>query len=184
MMQEIEYVFPDDDEGRLIEPTLSEIRKNDLIEAVMTIGDIYAAAADIGITRSTLTKAKEEDPSLEDDLEIAVGRYKATILRRLQSLALNGWEKAVLGGRNKDQVVATDTIPSDKAMELLAKMHFADEMALVTRQRIQKQEIPAGSAAKVNFDQLTRTERRQLEVLMRKAVEGPPKKLKAEEDDE
>lgn len=183
MASEIEYVFPEDEDGQLVELSLSDIQRASLLDAVLEIGDIYAAAATIGVTRSVLAKAKTEDPTLEDDLEIAIGRYKATILRRLQSLALQGWEKAIIGGRHKDEIIGTDTIPSDKAMELLAKMHFADEMALVTRQRIQRQELPAGTAAKVNFDQLSRTERRQLEVLMRKAVEGPPKKLSAEEDE-
>lgn len=177
--------FFDPDSNDIVE--ITEQKKAELIGAVEELGMLEAAASEVGLTVTMIQEAATRDPRLVVDLELAKGRYKASILRRLSHLAFNGFEKAIVGGRNRDEILGTDVIPSDKALELLARMQFADELAIVTRQKI-KAEMTAkalkSDQIQPDVSKLSRSERKILDGLMDRMLKvvGPQKDLDDEDD--
>lgn len=149
---------------------LSTVRRTELIGGIEELGMIEAAAAEIGLTMDMVADAIAQDPRLQADISIAIGKYRASVLRRLGHLAFRGSEKAIVGGRNKDQILGCDNIPNDKAMELISKMQFADELAIVTRQRIKAELTPGTSdEVKVDLSRLDRKRRKELDAIFREA---------------
>ena len=169
MSSEIVVLESEDDDALIV--GIDHLKKLELLAFIEEIGDVPSACAQLNITATMLHQAREYDSDLDSEIELAKGRYRASLLRRLQDLALNGWRKAIVGGKGRDVIVGYDEMPSDKAMEILARMHFADEMAMVTRQRITKTDLPAQAAMTANFDNLDKKDRRDLERLIKKAIE-------------
>ena len=172
MSQELTYLFDENTSGDV---EFSEVKRAELLEAIEEIGAVAPAAAEVGLTIDMLVSVVNRDPRLEADIALAGEKYRARLLRRMQDLAFNGTPKMVVGGKNRDIPIGEDIIPNDKALELLAKMKFADDLAIVTRQRISQEVNLRGSKDEVqaDFDQLTREERKQMAELMRKAKKIP-----------
>ena len=167
MTDDIAYLFQEDT-GDLM--AMDAVKRAELLNGIETLGMVQAAAAEIGLTLSMVGDALSQDPRLEADIEIAMGKYKASVLRRMTHLAFEGSEKAIVGGKNKDEILGTDIVPNDKALDILSRMQFADELAIVTRQRIQAELKASGKdEVKADFSKLSREDRKQLEVLFSKA---------------
>lgn len=155
--------------------TFSELQRTDLIQGIEQIGSVIAAAAEIGITKAMLQDAISQDPRLAADIELATGRYQANILRRTADLAYNGSRKAVVGGKDKE-IVGYDEVPNDTALKLITQMHFADELATVTRQRLTVTPVDATAGqAQMDVSLLDREERKQLAKILHKAKKNVDK---------
>lgn len=167
MTADLTYLYSEDSTDIV---GMDAIKRAELLNGVEELGMIEAAASEIGLSMDMVADAIAQDPRLQADLAIAQGRYRASVLRRMRQLAFEGSEKAIVGGRNKDQILGTDVIPNDKALDIISRMQFADELAIVTRQRIKAELSPgAKDEVKADFSQLTREERKQMEGLFLKA---------------
>lgn len=168
------YQLFDEDTNDLV--TLDDIKRAELLDGVEQLGMVEAAAAEIGLTLDDVINAVDMDPRLETDINIAKGKYKASILRRMSHLAFEGSPKHVFAGKNRD-IPYQDIIPNDKAMELVAKMQFSDELALVTRQRITA-DVKESGRPQVGLDVslLPRKDREKFDDLMKKAHDLSRKK--------
>ena len=131
MSEEVAYLF-EEEPGDIT--VMDAVKRIDLLNGIEELGMVEAAAAEVGLTMPMLSDAVARDPRLKTDIALAQSRYKAQTLRRLRHLAFQGSEKAIPGGKNKDEIIGIDIIPNDKALELVARMQFADELAMVTRQ--------------------------------------------------
>ncbi|MGI9493720.1 MAG: hypothetical protein ACR2QF_15085 [Geminicoccaceae bacterium] len=167
MSTELTYLF-DEDTNDLV--SMDSIKRHELLSGIEDMGMIEAAASEIGLTLDMIADAIAADPRLEADIQIAQGKYKAAVLRRMAELAFQGSRKAVVGGKNRDVIIGQDEIPNDKALEIISRMQFADELAIVTRQRITAELKASGKdEVKADFSKLDRDDRKQLESLFKKA---------------
>lgn len=167
MSGDLTYLF-DEEAGDIT--TMDAVKRVELLNGVEELGMIQPAAAEVGLTMEMVADAIAQDPRLQTDISLAQGRYKAGVLRRLRHLAEEGSLKAIVGGKNKDEILGNDVIPNDKAMDILSRMQFADELAIVTRQRI-KAELASGTTdeLKVDLSRLDREDRKAMDTLFRKA---------------
>lgn len=124
-----------------VEGGLDDIAKQTLLETVEEIGHVEDACADCRITANMLITAIQVDPTLNDDLHIALGRFRASMRRRVKHLALNGFEQPIIGGPKKNEVVAYATVPDAKALDVMSKMHFSKDMAQYTRNEIKTKDV-------------------------------------------
>ena len=164
---DIAYLFEEETADVVV---FSDQQRHDLLGGIEQIGMPSAAAAELGITQDMLNDAMKLDSRLAGDIELAVGRYRANILRRTAELAFEGSTKAIVGGKNKDDIIGHDVIPNDTALKIITQMHFADDLAQVTRQRLTVSPVEqGGDSFKADFSKLERSDRRQLERLIKKA---------------
>ena len=175
MSDSILNIFDDDAEDLV---TLDEAKRHELLAGIEELGMVEPAASEIGLTLDMVLDAVSMDPRLDVDIKLAIGRYKAGILRRTKELAFYGSKKMVLGGKNRDVDMGYDEIPNDKALELLSKMQFPDELAVVTKQRIRSEVKPITGTQEVEFDwgKLEPADRKTLEGLFFKAKKLVEKK--------
>lgn len=117
-------------------PGFDELTTLKFLEAVEELGDVTDALATCHLTRDDLLDATEVDPALEGSIEVRKGRFKAELRRRFRELAMHGVEVPIIGGKDKDEVVATQTITDPTAMKIVSQMYFSPDMAQYTRQAI------------------------------------------------
>lgn len=167
MSNDVTYLF-DTETGDL--SSIDSIKRHDLLAKVEETGMLGPSAAEVGLTLDMIADAIANDPRLETDIALAQGRYQASVLRRMRELAFEGSEKAIVGGKNKDEILGSDKIPNDTALKLIAQLQFGDELAIVTRQRLTA-EVKTASKDQVSadFSLLPRKERRELEAIFKKA---------------
>lgn len=169
MPSDLAYLFEDDKTSDLV--GFDSLKRTELLSRVEELGMIEAAAAEIGLTIEAVRDAMAADSRLDADLRLAVGRYKASVLRRITDLAFNGSKRAIVGGKNRDIILGADDVPSDKAMELISKMQFSNELATVSRQRITADVTTTETkrGKKTDFSALSREDRKEVEVLFKRA---------------
>jgi hypothetical protein len=149
---------------------LDAVKRAEFLGFVEELGMVEPAGAMVGLTIADIQNAMEGDSRLQTDILLAVGRYKANFLRRMNHLAFEGSEKMVVGGKDRNIPIGVDVIPNDAALKLLAQMKFGDDLAIVTRQRIEAEMKPSGSdQVQADFSQLTGDERKDMARLMKKA---------------
>lgn len=176
------------DIAHLFEPSenpiavLDEVTRTYLLGQIEDIGGVEEACAMANITPSQYADALAADPMLETDVQMSQARYRADLLRRMKHLALEGYEKSIVGGKEKDTILGHDVVPEPKAMELLAKIHFADALAIVTRQRITKTDVSAQDSVKADFSSLGAKDRKDLERILMKTQVGKVLEDKSEEE--
>lgn len=164
----LQALLADDDSGS----SLSVHQRQQLLDTVQTIGDVNDSCAECHITASQLMDALGQDPDLEQDLQMARGRFNADLRRRIIHLALNGYEVPMLGGKDKDEVVAMQTLPEPKALDIVSKMHFSKDMAQYTRSEVKTTDVSKRKKGdELNItENLTRAERSLLDGLLQKAA--------------
>lgn len=163
----LQSLLADSDTGSGLTP----YQRQQLLDVVEEIGNVNDSCADCRITSVQLMEALDQDPDLDRDLQMAQGRFNAEVRRRIKDLALNGYEVPVIGGKDKDKVVANQTIPDGKALEILAKMFFSKDMAQYTRAAVITKDL--GKKEKgdtLDLDRLTRVQRTAFDDLLRVAA--------------
>jgi hypothetical protein len=85
-------------------------------------GLLYNSAERAGITMATVNTWRKKDPDFNDAVDNAKNRYvDDVLLREATRRAVDGVQKPIIGGRFRDEVVATETVYSDTLMCLLIK---------------------------------------------------------------
>lgn len=149
---------------------LSPTERQLLLDKVEELGNVDDACAVCHLTASRLMEAVEADATLDQDLVMAGGRFKAELRRRITDLALNGYQVPIIGGQHKDTVVAEHTMPDPAALKIVASMHFSKDMAQYTRAEVKTQDVSKKPADdRLNVDNLKREERTELSRLLHKA---------------
>lgn len=83
---------------------------------------LYSAAATaLDVSQSTVMAIKREDPDFSELCDEALERYKKKLIDAATKRAVEGYEVPIVGGRERDRVVATEVRYSDRLMELLLK---------------------------------------------------------------
>lgn len=83
---------------------------------------MYIVAADAcGIPYREIKDCRDQNPVFQEMCHDALERYRVRFIREAQTRALEGYEKPIIGGRNRDEVVATERVVSDRLLELFLK---------------------------------------------------------------
>ena len=147
--------------------SIDESLKHDLLCGIESIGKVEAAAAELGITSAVVKKEMKNDRRFAADVQLARNRYKANLLRRMTDLAFNGSEVAIVGGRNRDQILGYNKVPDQKALELVARMNFSEE--LTNRHQVHADVTTDQGSVVTDFSVLDRESRKEVEHLFRRA---------------
>jgi hypothetical protein len=84
-------------------------------------GTFYEGCAGIGITYSTLVNHRKKDTEFDQQVEMAHQRHVDMLVRVATGRAVHGVSKPIVGGRNKDEIVAHEQVYSDGLMQTLLK---------------------------------------------------------------
>lgn len=63
-----------------------------------------------GVTRQTVAQHVENDPDFAEAVEEALDKYHARFMEHWDRLVYEGTEEPIIGGKDKDEVVATKTV--------------------------------------------------------------------------
>lgn len=89
------------------------------------------AAEALGVTSRAVAKAKAEDPDFAEACECALAAfYDAVYVAAAQRRAVDGIERPIIGGRNRDEIVAYEKVYSDSLLALLLKAHVPEFRAV------------------------------------------------------
>lgn len=69
-------------------------------------GRVKHSADAAGVTTGTIENHVKNDPDFAEALEEAKGTYRDSIMEQAYKVSVEGVERPIIGGRNKDQVVA------------------------------------------------------------------------------
>jgi hypothetical protein len=167
-----------------LERGLGGVLRQQLIDMIEMVGNVEDACAEVGITQAKLQDELEMDPTFHDCLELAIGRFRSRARRRVTELALHGYTVPVIGGKDRDIVVAEQTIPDPKALQILAQMHFNKDMAQYTKAHvIEERRSDAHAPPKFDSAKLSREERAQLDALLHKAKVEAPALIEGDKED-
>lgn len=96
-------------------------RKVKYLAHVTAHGTIYAGCAAVGITAQTLTNHREKDPEFKQLEIMAREQHTDMLVAEATRRAVVGYEKPLIGGKNKDRVVAKERCFSDGLMQTLLR---------------------------------------------------------------
>jgi hypothetical protein len=83
---------------------------------------MYVAAADaVCCYINDVRDYRRANPNFQDLCELALERYRSTFILEAQRRAVEGYEVPIIGGRNRDEVVAKERRFSDRLLELFLK---------------------------------------------------------------
>lgn len=94
---------------------------------VLSLSGQYMTAADaVGCDRRTGLRLRETDPEFAEQCEVALERYRATLVEEARRRAVDGIDKAVIGGQFKDEIILYEKQYSDRLLELMLKRHIPE----------------------------------------------------------
>lgn len=83
---------------------------------------LYIRAADaVGCRPIDCEFYRKDHPEFEELVQEALERFRAGIVEEAHRRAVIGVEKPIIGGRNRDEIVAKEVVHSDRLMELFLK---------------------------------------------------------------
>lgn len=92
------------------------------LEEFVSSGLMYEAAEKVGVTGFTVLEHVKEDEGFasayEEAKQLCIDK---TLVREARRRALEGTDKPIVGGKDKDQIVAYEKVYSDRLHELLLK---------------------------------------------------------------
>lgn len=94
------------------------------LEAYMSHGRFGGAALAAGVSGQTIHNYLEEDPVFADAFDIAESVHRDRIEEEFYHRAMVGDEEPIIGGRNRDEVVATVRRKSERLLEKLINHHL------------------------------------------------------------
>lgn len=87
-----------------------------------TYGLLHLAAEKVGVSMSTVRKWRKNEPEFDEACEEARQRYiDGVLVTAAHQRAVHGVERPIIGGRFKDEIVATETVYSDSLLALLLR---------------------------------------------------------------
>lgn len=113
--------------GSLFITTNKLIKFNDLakkafLKMYAVSGRSTFSCTSVGISRVTMNKARRSDPIFDAACEEAEAYYRDLLQEEMHRRGILGFKREVIGGKDRNEVIEI-TDYSDKAMEMLAKIH-------------------------------------------------------------
>lgn len=97
------------------------------LEVLQYTGSQRAAMDAVGIvSRQTVEKHLKASPDFAERYECAVNRHRDAIYMAAYERSVHGYLKPIIGGRNKDEIVAHERVYSDSLTALLLKRHYEE----------------------------------------------------------
>lgn len=88
------------------------------IDALKRSGSYSAAAAAVNVARAAMVRYRQENPEFQDLCDDALEAYKDNIVAAAHTRAVDGFDRPIIGGRNRDEIVATERVYSDGLMRM------------------------------------------------------------------
>ena len=96
------------------------------LEALAETGMYIAAADAVGCDRGTALTLRKNDPAFAEACEVALERYRLTLVKEAHRRAVDGVDRAVIGGKDRDEVVHVERHYSDRLLELMLKRYIPE----------------------------------------------------------
>lgn len=108
-------------------PLTSQRGREMFLEVFEKTGSVRAALDVIGM-RSVdgLQTAIATDPDFEVAYDVALERHRSRVYQAAHERAVEGYLVPIVGGREKDRIVAYERRYSDRLMEMFLKRHFVE----------------------------------------------------------
>lgn len=115
--------------GQLALSIHSEEGRRIFLNVYEMTGSVRSACDAIGLARastSTINKLLDDDADFCEDMQAAYDRHRQAIYDSAYRRAVYGYDKPIIGGREKDTVVATERVYSDTLAALFLRRHFTE----------------------------------------------------------
>lgn len=158
------------------------------LETIEETGMYQRAADAIGCRASEISAIRRENPELQLLIDEAFDRYRERIIGEAHRRAVDGYEEPIIGGRNRDEVVAHKKVYSDRLLEVFLKRAPSGSFT-------EKQEVEVTGQVtfeRFNFQTLSRRARTALRTYLEiiredealracgEPIPGEPKRVKKE----
>lgn len=144
--------------------TFDETKRNEFLMALAESGNISYACRRVGVPRTTLDKYRNENAEYNEFMDDALAYYADTVVGAAHQRAVHGYTVPIVGGRNKDEIVAHEVRYSDSLMAMMLKT--VDPRFNPT----QKVEVSGQAGlidpAQMNFRNMSKRAKRVLRVLL------------------
>lgn len=157
-------------DGRLVPAEESELSIDDpkaqelFCEIIEVTGSLRAAADALGIV--SLTKVKryiDRNPDFFESVEAAADRHRQALYAHAIQRATVGYQKPVIGGKDKNEIVAYERVVSDSLLALLLKRHFVEFRETKAPPQVT---VNTTNVNLPNVKKMTREERDQMRTLL------------------
>lgn len=132
------------------------------LAALEASGQYMTAADAVGCDRRTALRLREADEEFAELCEVALERFRGRLVQETYRRAVEGIDKAVIGGQFKDEIILYEKQYSDRLLELLLKRHiveFRDQSKVTTDGTVTVQHG-------IDLSKLTREERDMVRKLL------------------
>lgn len=102
-----------------MEPALYE----KFLSTLERVGLLRIAADAVGVKVNRIQDYRREHPEFDEMVIDAIGRHADNCVARIQSIALDGTKKPLIGGKDRDQIVAYETRHPERLLELFLLKH-------------------------------------------------------------
>lgn len=120
-------------DGRLVPAVESELSIEDpkaqelFCEIIEKTGSLRAACDALGIkSMSKVKRYIERNPDFFEDVEGSAERHRQALYAHAIQRATVGYQKPIIGGKDKDKIVGYEQVVSDGLLTLLLKRHFVE----------------------------------------------------------
>lgn len=149
------------------------------LEIIEKTGSLRAACDAIGMEnpQDAIIHMKSH-PTFASRLESSVERHRQTLYNAAYQRAVHGYERPIVGGRNKDEIVAHERVYSDSLLAMLLKRHFPEfrENSRNASNPLEAQGVPAPPQQLSNRPDM-RTVSRSERDRIAAAIKNPPKQI-------
>lgn len=166
-------------DGRLVPLAESELPIDDpeaqaiFCEVLEVTGSLRAAADALGIRSLGKVKAyMSRDIDFQEQCEAAADRHRQSLYAHAIQRATTGYQKPIIGGKDKDQIVGYETVVSDSLLKLLLQRHFPEFRPKPPETNVTVNANPAHSLP--NPRQMTREQRDALRLLLGESAPPEP----------
>lgn len=167
-------------DGRLV-PFLETRLPIDTVEAqavyctILQITGSKRAAAD-AVGHASVVRIEKQlalDPIFHENTQVALDRHREAIYAAAHSRATVGYLVPVIGGKNKDEIVAYERRYSDTLLALLLKRHFPEFAAAATPKLTVNNTQNNVNLSTPDLSKLSREQRDRIRAALKES-KGPP----------
>lgn len=148
----------------LHDPTAQAI----VLEIIEKTGSILTAADTLGIKQRTIREYMLEDIDFGEAVNESSERHRERIYMAAFSRAVEGYDVPIVGGKDKDQIVAYERKFSDSMLGKMLERHFAEFRKQPAQVKIDASTNNSHNT-QVNVGSLDRSDRDSLRKLLEKA---------------
>ena len=163
-----------------------EATKRAFLDEYVKSGLLYAAAEAVGVSGFTVLEAVKEDEGF------AAAYHQAkelctdtTLVHEARRRALQGISKPIVGGKNKDEIVAYEQVYSDRLHELLLKAYRREEFGDQLKSQVSVTggvlALSAQPMASTDWERVVTKSGEIIEGSARQVAQDPPAALPAPE---